>query len=308
MDLPAPQRAALGLHTPHARLEFDLQRELVTSGHRAAWLVDCCGAPAGALGDAVARPPGTFVLDLRGQALLVHRAALEAFPPHDVTPVYAAAALRAPRLPPRESELRSWRRRLDACLREVLNAADAAGPDARTVVAPDVPICPVALCGALLGYPVAYDLCGPYAEADDGGAMLPGDNCLAGVPLTVHQVSVACGSGAGGGDAAVAAAAATAPGRGSSTPPPAAAAGSIVVAGFSYPTHLLDTASASCSDELEVISYARQALRQWDARAQRLVHDIRGTATLAALQRRDGGKPVAVTVGQMHATLNTVAL
>jgi hypothetical protein len=56
--------------------------------------------------------------------------------------------------------------------------------------------CPVALCGLLLGYPVVYDLRGPYGDGDVQWNDAAGcGNCLANVPLTIFGIEAAVARG-----------------------------------------------------------------------------------------------------------------
>ena len=182
------------------------QLALLAAGVRDCVLADsaaACAAAAAGRREQLGAGVGVLRWDAHGNAFLVRLDALAARLRADearlargeqlvAVPVRAHAAARRPCVLSGDAR-QAWLQRLATCVRALSaalqDAASAVGggggaPPARAVelAMPDaLPLCPVALTGYLLGYPVVYDVSG------GDGRYEPGANCLGGCTLHVHR-------------------------------------------------------------------------------------------------------------------------
>ena len=304
-DASLLKRISLALQ-PRARtltsksiVEFVANALLVITGHRTAWLIDAISTDQPRLCEALtllrhrhtsetrneALRDQCVVIDVLGQLFLVNRAAVtRRICIEDVYPIFVSSALRNLRLPTGR-ELDGWRARLKTVVASLANdlsgATDVKGAavEAAVLDPSKLVICPVALCGVLLGYPCVYDVCGPYddsaASAMDAasGPMVPGDNCLGGAPLSVCKLS------------------ATIQTEGIS--------GATVSIGFSVPIYILQATSGNDLDHMR--HTIKAGIDRWES-------DMQSLAAAISASTDDSGWRIAADCVRSGVTLDKVAL
>lgn len=175
-------------------MEFKQNIALLLGGQRDAFLVDC---PSGNIPDG----HGLCQLELCGHnTFVVHTerlrarlsqlaAELQCLSSAPIA-IYVGDKLRVPQLSSGATDVEQ----VERCsrLRETLDALVnllSGSPRPERHIAFDCPrVCPVSLCGVILGYPVVYDVCGPYFARSRTEELFPGGNNLSGVALSVYRL------------------------------------------------------------------------------------------------------------------------